>query len=119
MKFELICNLIISIASLIPTIVSLVALIINVIKNKNWTLVVKVANSAMSTVEEYAKEHPGMTSEEKLEMAIKAIKSGCESAGIALDEATLARTIEYIQEMCAWAKTVNVTKTTAKKTASK
>ena len=80
----------------------------------------KIANSAMSAVEVYSKEHPGMTSEEKLEMALEAIKASCKTAGIALDEANLQRIVEYIAEMCAWAKTVNVTnksKTNTKKTA--
>ena len=82
-------------------------------------MIMKIANSAMSAVEAYSKEHPGMTSEEKLEMALEAIKASCQTAGIALDEANLRRIVEYIAEMCAWAKTVNVTnksKTNTKKT---
>lgn len=120
-KILLVVQLIAAVCALVPTLVSVFALIKNIIKNKNWTLVMKIANSAMSTVESYSNEHPGMTSEEKLEMALEAIKASCQTAGIALDEANLQRIVEYIAEMCAWAKTVNVTnksKTATKKTAA-
>ena len=119
-KILLVVELIGAVCALVPTLVSIFALIKNIIKNKNWALIMKIANSAMSTVEAYSKEHPGMTSEEKLEMALEVIKTSCQTAGIALDEANLQRIVEYIAEMCAWAKTVNVTnkpKTNTKKTA--
>ena len=119
-KILLVVQLIGAVCALVPTLVSIFALIKNIIKNKNWALIMKIANSAMSTVEAYSKEHPGMTSEEKLEMALEAIKASCQTAGIALDEANLQRIVEYIAEMCAWAKTVNVankSKTNTKKTA--
>ena len=119
-KILLVVELIGAVCALVPTLVSIFALIKNIIKNKNWTLIMKIANSAMSAVEAYSKEHPGMTPEEKLEMALEAIKASCQTAGIALDEANLQRIVEYIAEMCAWAKTVNVTnkpKTNTKKTA--
>ena len=118
-KILLVVELIGAICALVPTIVSVCALIKNIIKNKNWALIMKIANSAMSAVEVYSKEHTGMTSEEKLEMALEAIKASCKTAGIALDEANLQRIVEYIAEMCAWAKTVNVankSKTNTKKT---
>ena len=119
-KILLVVELIGAVCALVPTLVSIFALIKNIIKNKNWALIMKIANSAMSTVETYSKEHPGMTSVEKLEMALEAIKASCKTAGIALDEANLQRIVEYIAEMCAWAKTVNVTdksKTNTKKAA--
>ncbi|MDY2737671.1 phage holin, LLH family [Intestinibacter sp.] len=119
-KILLVVELIGAVCALVPTLVSIFALIKNIIKNKNWALIMKIANSAMSTVEAYSKEHPGMTSEEKLEMALEVIKTSCQTAGIALDEANLQRIVEYIAEMCTWAKTVNVTnksKTNTKKTA--
>ena len=116
-KILLVVQLIAAVCALVPTLVSVFALIKNIIKNKNWTLIMKIANSAMSAVESYSNEHPVMTSEEKLEMALEAIKVSCQTAGIALDEANLQRIVEYIAEMCAWAKTVNVTKAT--KTATK
>ena len=118
-KILLVVELIGAVCALVPTLVSIFALIKNIIKNKNWALIMKIANSAMSTVEAYSKEHPGMTSEEKLEMALEVIKTSCQTAGIALDEANLQRIVDYITEMCSWAKTVNVTnkpKTNTKKT---
>ena len=120
-KILLVIQLIAAVCALVPTLVSVFALIKNIIKNKNWTLIMKIANSAMSAVESYSKEHPVMTSEEKLEMALEAIKVSCQAAGIALDEANLQRIVDYITEMCAWAKTVNVTnksKTATKKVAA-
>ena len=119
-KILLVVELIGAVCALVPTLVSIFALIKNIIKNKNWALIMKIANSAMSAVESYSNEHPRMTAEEKLEMALEAIKASCQTAGIALDEANLQRIVEYIAEMCAWAKTVNVTnksKTNTKKTA--
>ena len=119
-KILLVVQLIAAVCALVPTLVSVFALIKNIIKNKNWTLIMKIANSAMSAVESYSNEHPVMTSEEKLEMALEAIKVSCQAVGIALDEANLQRIVDYITEMCAWAKTVNVTnksKTNTKKTA--
>ena len=103
-KILLVVQLIAAVCALVPTLVSVFALIKNIIKNKNWTFVMKIANSAMSAVESYSNEHPGMTSEEKLEMALEAIKASCQAAGIALDEANLQRIVDYITEMCAWAK---------------
>ena len=117
-KILLVIQLIGAVCALVPTIVSIFALIKNIIKNKDWAFIMKIANSAMGTVEAYSKEHPGMTPEEKLEMALEAIKASCKTAGITLDEANLQRIVEYIAEMCSWAKTVNVTsgsKTNTKK----
>ena len=106
-KVQIITNLIIAICGLIPTLVSLVCLIKNIIKNKNWKLVQKIALNAMTAVEEYATEHPGMTGEQKLEMALTGVKAGLTAAGIAFDENLVKQVIAYINEMCGWSKTVN------------
>lgn len=106
-KVQIITNLIIAVCGLIPTLVSLVCLIKNIIKNKNWKLVQKIALNAMTTVEEYATEHPEMTSEQKLEMALTGVKAGLAAAGIAFDENLVKQVIAYINEMCGWSKTVN------------
>ncbi len=97
-----IVNLIIAIASLIPTLISVGALIVNIIKNKNWKLVMTIADEAMKTVEEYSKLHPDMTSQQKLDMAIESVKSGLSVAGIAVDEKLVKRIIEYITESIGW-----------------
>ena len=107
-KFSLICELIITIAGVIPTIVSLVCLIKNIIQNKNWTLVMKMAMEAMSTVEAYAVTHPEMTSEDKLAMALEAVKTACAAAGVDVNVDLIMRIKSYIEEMLKWSKTVNV-----------
>lgn len=106
-RFELICELIIALAGVIPAIVSLVCLILNIIKNKNWTLLTNMAKSAMSSVESYAKTHPEMTSEDKLNMALASIEDAAAVAKIKIDDETIKRIITYIKDMCAWSKTVN------------
>lgn len=106
-KLEVILGLITAICSIIPTILSVFYLIKNIIQNKNWALVQNIAKDAMSTVESYAKDHPDMTGDEKLEMALKAVESGLAVAGIKFDAALVEKIKAYIQEMCKWSKTVN------------
>lgn len=106
-KVLLVIEIIGAVCALVPTLVSVVCLIKNIIKNKNWELVKKIAMEAMTTVEEYAKEHPEMTSEEKLDMALDAVKAGLIAAGISFDEALIKQIIAYINELCTWSKTVN------------
>lgn len=106
-KVELICDLIIAVAGIIPTIISLVCLIKNIIKQKNWELIMRITQSAMSTVEEYSKTHINVTSEDKLNMALEAISAGCAAAGITLDVELAKQIKAYIEEMCKWSKTVN------------
>ena len=107
-KFSLICELIITVAGVIPTIVSLVCLIKNIIQNKNWTLVMKMAMEAMTTVEAYALEHPEMTADDKLAMALEAVKTACAAAGVDVNVDLIMRIKSYIEEMLKWSKTVNV-----------
>lgn len=107
-KLELICELIITVAGVIPTLVSLVLLIKNTIAQKNWELIMKIAQAAMSEVETYSAEHPDMTSDDKLNMALEVISAGCTAAGIDLDVELLKQIKAYIEEMCKWSKTVNV-----------
>ena len=95
------------VAALIPTIISVVCLIKNIIKNKNWELVKNITLSAMSSVEEWAKTHPEMSSEDKLNMALEAIKSGLAAADIEFNEQLVKQIIAYIEEMCKWSKAVN------------
>lgn len=107
MTFEQVCDLITLICGIIPTIVAVVVLIKNIIQNKNWSLVEKIILEAMVAAEEYAKEHPEMTGEEKLDFALVAIKSGAQAAGITIDEKLLKKIIAYIEKMCTWSKKVN------------
>lgn len=106
-KFSLICDLIVAICGVLPTIVSVVLLVKNIIENKNWKVIEKIVLSAMSSIEEYAKEHPDLSSDGKLDMALDAIKSGLTAAGISFDANLIKKIIEYINTMCSWSKTVN------------
>lgn len=100
-------DIIVAVCGLIPTIVSVICLIVNIIKNKNWQLVEEIAKQAMSSAEEFAKTHPEMTGEDKLNLALEAVKSGLAAAKIKVDEALIKQVIEYIKQMCSWSKTVN------------
>lgn len=106
-KVLLVIEIIGAVCALIPTLISVFCLIKNIIKNKNWELVKKITMEAMTSVEEYAKDHPEMTSDEKLEMALGAVKAGLTAAGISFDEALIEQIIAYINELCSWSKTVN------------
>ena len=102
-----ITNLIIAIVSIIPTLVSVGVLIYNIIKNKNWTLMMNIADAAMAKVEEYYRLHPEMTSEQKLEMAVEAIEEGLKVAGITVDKKTLQRLIDYVKQSIGWLNEMN------------
>lgn len=106
-RVQTVINLIIAICSLVPTLVSLFCLIKNIIKEKDWKCVQKVAMEAMASVEEYSKEHPEMTSDDKLNMALKAVEAGLGAADIKLDASLIKKIADYIEEMCSWSKKVN------------
>lgn len=106
-NFSLICELVIALLGLVPTFISLVLYIINVIKTKNWSFIVMVAQQVMTTVEKYSELHPDMTGKDKLDMALEMITNTCTAAGITVNDDLLEKVIVYIQEMCAWSKTVN------------
>ena len=102
-----IVSLVTAIVSVIPTIVSVVCLIVNIVKNKNWNLVMDIADAAMKQVEDYARLHPGMSADDKLNMALKAIEAGLDVAGIKVDTALLQRIIDYIKQSIAWFNEMN------------
>lgn len=105
--FKLVLDLVVSICGIIPTIVAVCLLVKNIIANKNWELVQKIAQEAMTSVEEYSKTHPEMTSKDKLDMALEAIKAGLCAAGIKFDDALIKQIIAYIEQLIKWSKTVN------------
>lgn len=61
-----------------------------------------IADAAMRKVEDYSKEHPGMSSDEKLEMALQAVKAGLGVANIKFDDKLVKRIIDYIKESISW-----------------
>ena len=93
--------------SAISAVVAFVLLIVKSIKDKNWKLITEIAKQVMADVEEFAKAHPDMSSEDKLNMAIEGIKTAMEAAGIKFDEKVIKKLIDYITEMCKWSKKVN------------
>lgn len=97
-----ICALITTVVGVIPTLVSVIVLICNIIKNKNWKLATAIADAAMRNVEEYSREHPSMTSDEKLEMALSAIEAGLKAANIRVDRELLNRLADYIKQSIDW-----------------
>lgn len=102
-----ICTLIGLLGGLIPTIIVLVKKFKEIIKNKNWRAIEQMIQEAMTAVENYSKEHPEMTSDDKLNMAIEAVKAACASQGIELNDKLIKDIIAEIQKLCAWTKTVN------------
>jgi len=105
--FTLICNLIITVCGVIPTVVTVILFVKNLIEQKNWKAIEPIVKAAMTAAEEYAKEHPGMSGEEKLDFALATIKGGLDAAGIAFDEKLVKQIVAYINELCKWSKTVN------------
>lgn len=107
MSTQLIIELVIALIGVVPTVVSLVTLVIKMIKDKNWVAVAKFAQDAMSQAEAYAIGHPGMSGKDKLDMALSIVKQTCAANNISLDEVALQKVIAYIEELIKWSKTVN------------
>lgn len=103
-----ICCLVGVVGLLIPTFISLYKKSKEIFKNKDWMTVMKVAQSVIVEVEEYANTHPEMTSDEKLEMAIESVKSGLTAMGVEYDDETLDKLKEYINNLIKLTKKVNV-----------
>ena len=102
MTWQEILGLVSAIVTIIPTIVSTVLLVRNIIKNKDWATIMDIADASMRKVEDYSKKHPDMSSEEKLDMALESIKAGLEVVGIKLDKDLINRIIAYIKESIYW-----------------
>ena len=102
-----ICTLIGLIGGLIPTAIVLFGKIKEVIKNKEWNTIVGVVKESMTAVENYAKQHPDMTSEDKLNMCLEGVKAACARLGVKLDDELINKIIATIKDLCSWSKTVN------------
>ena len=101
-------NFIPDLVAAVSAIVAFVTLVIKSIKDKNWKAITEIAKAVMADVEEFAKTHPDMTSEDKLNMALEGIKTAMSAAGIKFNEKVIKKLIDYITEMCKWSKKVNV-----------
>lgn len=109
MDWKEIISFIPELISAISAIVAFVCLIVKAVKDKNWKLITEIAKKVMADVEEFAKAHPNMTSEDKLNMALEGVKTAMTAAGIKFNEKTVKKLIDYIAEMCKWSKKVNST----------
>lgn len=105
------CCLVGVVGLLIPTFISLFKKTKEIIKNKDWMTVMQVAQAAIVEIEEYAKSHPSMTSEEKLEMAIESVKASLTAMGVEFDSENLDKLKEYINSIIKVTKKVNVNET--------
>lgn len=99
---SLIVGLIGAIAALIPVAIKLFKALKEIVKNKNWSKIKDIAKAAMTTVEDYHKSHPGMSSDDKLNMALDIIQAGCKEIGVEIDDATLENLVNYIKQTINW-----------------
>lgn len=108
MNWMEVINIIPELVSAISAIVAFVMLIKKAIKDKNWKAITEIAKAVMADVEEFAKTHPDMTGDDKLDMALEGIKTAMSAAGIKFNEKVIKKLIDYITEMCKWSKKVNI-----------
>lgn len=90
----LICGLIGAVGALIPTLVKLFNALKEIVKNKNWEKIIKIAYKAVEEAEK-----TGKSGAEKKEIAIAAVKAGCAEAGIELDVEQANKLADYIDEL--------------------
>lgn len=94
---SLIIGLIGSISALIPTAIKLFAAVKELVKNKNWTKIMAIADKAMEEAEK-----SGKSGAEKKEMAISIVSASCKELGVALDEELLTKLATYIEDTIAY-----------------
>lgn len=90
----------------IPSLISAFVFIRKVIKNKEWTTITSVADTAMKTVEEYYKTHTDMTSDAKLEMALETIQSSLKAMNIDFSDETKEKVKSYINSCINWSNSM-------------
>lgn len=91
----------------IPSLVSAIVFIVKAFRNKQWTTITSVADSAMKTVEEYYKEHSTMTSEEKLNMALETIQTSLSAMNISFTDEMKEKVKSYINSCISWCNSMN------------
>ena len=108
MNWMEVINIMPELISAISAIVAFIMLIVKAIRDKNWKAITEIAKAVMADVEEFAKTHPDMTGNDKLDMALEGIKTAMSAAGIKFNEKVIKKLIDYITEMCKWSKKVNI-----------
>lgn len=99
----LIVGLIGAIAALIPTLIKLFKTFKELIANKNWAALTKIAMNAMKEVEVEYKKNPNMSSQEKLDMAIEIIQSSAAQMGVEVTDELIDNLVKYINDTIKWA----------------
>ena len=99
----LIVGLIGAIAALVPTLIKLFKTIKELVANKNWAALTKIAMSAMKDVEVEYKKNPNMSSQEKLDMAIEIIQSSAAQMGVEVTDELIDNLVKYINDTIKWA----------------
>ena len=99
----LIVGLIGAIAALIPTLIKLFKTFKELVANKNWAALTKIAMSAMKDVEVEYKKNPNMSSQEKLDMAIEIIQSSAAQMGVEVTDELIDNLVQYINDTIKWA----------------
>lgn len=99
----LIVGLIGAIAALIPTLIKLFKTFKELVANKNWAALTKIAMGAMKDVEVEYKKNPNMSSQEKLDMAIEIIQSSAAQMGVEVTDELIDNLVKYINDTIKWA----------------
>lgn len=104
-------GLISALAALVPTVITLGKKIKELVAEKNWLKIMKLAKAATE-----AAEKTGGSSEEKEKMAVEIIKAECEELQIEIDEETLNKLISYIKELIEYFNSMTKASKEGKKT---
>lgn len=105
----LICGLIGAIGALIPTVIKLIGALKEIVKNKEWQKIIKMAYKAVESA-----EATGKTGAEKKEIAISAVKAACAEAGVEITEESLTKLGDYIDELIEYFNSMSAANKTAK-----
>ena len=106
---QLIKEVILLLAGLIPAIIATVKFIKSSIKNKEWAQICEIIKSAVTATEEVSKiKDEIMTSEEKLNYAMEIINNWLKMTNIPVDNALTDRIKAYITDICQFTKKINV-----------
>ena len=99
----LIVGLIGAIAALVPTLIKLFNTLKELVANKDWAVLTKIAMNAMQEVEVEYRKNPNMSSQEKLDMAIEIIQSSAAQMGVEVTDEVIDNLVKYINDTIKWA----------------
>ncbi len=108
----LFCSLIGSIAALVPTLIKLFKSLKEIVKNRDWKKVLKLADIAIKKAEE-----TGLPGSDKLHIVMETVQEECVELGIKVDQELLDNLEEYIRETIEWFNDMNAANKAGKKAA--